>query len=254
LAAQFMAAIGENTANDNLAVDFANNLFGAFTGQGTTVRDRVARVERLLLAEDQSYVLARAASAIRLTEIGRSVNQSGFAPTSALAILSTLHQLNPSWSTIQLVTHLLSSLSELPEQQNETWKRKITNNRTKLCVGLEDLGIVIEAWLSGMRYAEIFAKLPAVRRSSRSPKVDIWLRGKSPEADNWSDEYDKFLDFITSVLERFLPWLLHGCALLSRHTGSPAAEIDWDAARSMIANRVAASEIGAVHPDLPHSS
>jgi hypothetical protein len=100
-----------------------------------------------------------------------------------------------------------------------------------------------------MRYAEIFAGLPAVRRSSRSPSVDIWLRGKLSEADNWSDEYDKFLDFISSVLERFLPWLLHGCALLASYTEGPAAEIDWNGTRSKIAARVAASEIGDSRPD-----
>ena len=249
LAAQFMAAIGENSANENLAMDFANNLYSAFTGEGATVRDRVARVEHFLVAEDRSYVFARAASAIRLTEIGRAVNQSGFAPTSALTILNALGKLDPSWNTIELVTHLLRSLSGLPEQQNETWKRKITNNRTKLSVGLDDLGMVVEGWLLGMRCTEIFAGLPAVRRSSRSPKVDIWLREGLSEADNWSDEYDKFLDFVSSVLERFLPWLLHGCALLTPYTGGPAVEIDWDGTRSAIAARIVASEIGDGRPD-----
>ena len=147
LAAQFMAAIGENPTNGNLAISFADNLYSAFTGGGETVRDRVGRIERGLLANDQRYVFARAASPMYLTDLGKAVNQSGFAPDSAVAILDAIADVNASWVAARLFTYLLRSLSWLPEQQNEKWKKKLTNNRTKLSIGPDDVLMVVDAWL-----------------------------------------------------------------------------------------------------------
>jgi len=109
--------------------------------------------------------------------------------------------------------------------------------------------MVVDAWLGGSRYADIFTRLPAVQRSSRTPTADFWLRG-SFGADNWSEEYDKFLDFVTSVLERFLPWLLHACKLLARHIDGPAAEVDWEGLQATVEARVLASEIGDAPPSV----
>ena len=93
-------------------------------------------------------------------------------------------------------------------------------------VGRDDLRGIVEHWLSGKSYAEIFLGLPAVQRSSRKQPADIWMRGAS-DADDWSEEFDKFLDFMTSVIERYLPWLLHACTLLAPYAEGNAMSVDW---------------------------
>ena len=85
LEAQFVAAIGENPANDNLSSAFAACLYSAHTGLGAAVRERVNRIERRLLGGEERYAFARAASPIFLTDLGVAANASGFSPQSAAA-------------------------------------------------------------------------------------------------------------------------------------------------------------------------
>ena len=241
LESQFVAAIAENANDDDLSGEFARATFGAFTGSGNEIGEMVGAIRDRMLDPNQPFVFARAASPIQLTELGIDANTSGFSPISCVRILSVLSSISPL-EPVDLLAHLIRSLSDLPEQQNETWRARMTNPRKKLMVGPDDLEFVIGKWLSGEKYADIFVGLPAVGRSSRKPSVEIWISGEP--AETWSEEYDKFLDFLSSVFERFLPWLLYACSLLARHAGSPASMVDWKMLRARVSDRAARSELG----------
>lgn len=243
LEAQFVAAIGENPSNDNLADDVASNVFGAFTSEAGRIVQIVRRIQEDRVDEKRKYVFARAASPVQLTERGVDANRTGFAPRSCEAILETLERIQPCSGGRSTLAHLLCELSHLPEQRYDTWKRKLTNHRTRIAVGPEDFENVIGRWMAGDRYADIFADLPAIKRSKRTPSVEAWLRGGGV-TDTWADDYDKFVDFVMVVLDRFLPWLVYGCTLLARHAGPNAEAIDWEHLGRLVAERAGASELG----------
>ena len=66
--------------------------------------------------------------------------------------------------------------------------------------------------------------------------------------ENWSEEFDKFLDFMISVLERFLPWLLSACELLAPYVEGNASDIAWSSIRTLVQERVARSDFESQIP------
>src|SRR5262249_33277404 len=113
LSSQFLAAIDENPANDNLAQDFSESLFAAHTEFGADVRRKVGGIERMLLGADGGHVFARAASPLRLTALGRAASVSGFSPDSVTRILDTISDVDLSATAIEILTNLLLDLSDL---------------------------------------------------------------------------------------------------------------------------------------------
>lgn len=158
-------------------------------------------------------------------------------------MLEFLHSIDPSQSEEQILAALVLGLSHLPEQSSERWKQKLLRPRKKLMVGREDVISLIEGWLANKTYVDLFLELPAVQRSSRNPRADAWSRGSTGE-ENWSEEFDKFLDFVAAVVERFLPWLLHACVQLASHAGGNATHIDWETLKVRVDARTAQSDIG----------
>jgi hypothetical protein len=72
----------------------------------------------------------------------------------------------------------------------------------------------------------MFADLPTVKRSKAKDNVTEWLNG-SRVSETWAASFDKFADFIESVLEGYLPWLLDACANLSSARPSLAGRFPW---------------------------
>ena len=200
------------------------------------MRQRVASIERKMLGEGEKYAFARAASPLHLTDLGRATSLSGFSPKSAVAILDFLPTIDEDLSPIELFTLLLTNLAGLPEQRDERWRKKVTNPRTKLLIATRDLPDVLRRWLDGVSYPEIFSSLPGAIRSSRGSRVGEWISGRTASED-WSDEYDKFLDFVMNVLEQYLPWLLFGCKLLAPYAHS-VSTVNWSALQVTLEERV----------------
>src|SRR5919108_770604 len=97
---------------------------------------------------------------------------------------------------------------------------------SRFAVKPEDFQHVFDSWLGGRPLEYIFAELPYVLRSRRTPRIQAWLNGSS-EASGWNAEFDKFVDFVRAVCGDFLPWLMRACGRLSMYTGGWATQVPW---------------------------
>jgi hypothetical protein len=107
---------------------------------------------------------------------------------------------------------------------NSDLRKIVTNSRSRFLVKPEDFQQVIEQWLSGYPQEYLFLSLPYVQRSKRNPSVQAWETGQK---SNWDDEFDKFVEFLYSVLVSYLPWILRACGIMAKVIDGWSKEIDW---------------------------
>jgi helicase len=228
LASQFLAAIPENANANNLADTFAQStLWGSNTPDGPPATRALRRIRVELLKGGSASGFAVEASPIALTSLGIAANSTGFSPESCRQIVSYLQSSDESAKAPhQIAARLLKQFSQLPEQPNTNLRKMLNQKRHRFPVLEEDLEEVISAWLNNIPREQSFAALPRVRRSARRPRVEAWLEG-STEAANWDEDFDKYVDFVSSVIEGFLPWLLRTCSRLSEFGSSGARELPW---------------------------
>ncbi len=237
LESQFMAAIGENPGADDLGAAFSEHTFARRTRNGEDMGgNRLAawfgQISGTLLNTDHGEAFARRNSPIVLTELGQAANRTTFSPSSCQSIIAWLKSAEAGEDDAALAARLLRDLGHLPEQPLDKFRAAVRDPQSKAarryCVHPEHLELITGAWLAGSTTEHIFGILPNNRSSSRKPRVNEWLGGLAP-APNWDEEFDRFIDFVQSVLSGFLPWLLGACGTLDRHLGHPGAGIDWDA-------------------------
>lgn len=248
LESQFVAAIQENPKLQDLEEAFAAHTFAAralqpLNGATELVTEKFGSVRNLLdhrfraitnslLATDPAGgAMAVRQSPLRLTELGKAVNISAFSPRSCRKIIQWLSGLTaPLPEGADLIAELLRIFGDLPEQQVEKFKAALNASSLKArnyyCVQPEHLELVIRDWLAALPVERIFVRLPNVLKSSRKPGLDVWISGEV-RAPNWDLEFDKFTDFIGSVIRGFTPWLLRACETLSEHVGGESSEVDW---------------------------
>jgi len=226
LASQFLAAIPENPGSPDLARQFADaTLSGSTVSRGPHIRQTVSRIESSLLDPTEG-ALAAVASPMRLTALGEAANATGFSPDSCRQILSFLRVPNNRGDMVAVSSKLLKELGTLPEQNNGNLRKVLTVKRCRFCVKPEDFDTLLDLWAKGTSREEIFASLPYVLRSSIKPRIQEWLRG-SKDISGWDVVFDNFTDFISSVVEGFLPWLMRSCGRLSPHVGGWADKAQW---------------------------
>ena len=121
---------------------------------------------------------------------------------------------------------MLQRLGDLPEQPSFRLKRVLESNRSRFRVKPDDLEGVIGQWTDGADVTEMFEALPAVKRSSITPHVSDWASGKA-RSSAWDDEFDQFVDFISSVLAGFLPWLFRAADSLRLVAGESQVDVPW---------------------------
>jgi len=231
LASQFIAAIPENPEVDNLVEMFAERMFLTHRlGSSTSICQQLTAIANDLLDETQG-ALAMVASPLHLTPFGQAANATGFCPQSCRQITAFLRQ-NRRWdeatltNLAQLASDLLRALGTLPEQTHQDLRKVLKSSSSRFAVKPDDFQDVLESWLGGRSLEYIFAQLPYVRRSKRTPRIQAWLNGSS-EASGWNAEFDKFVDFIRAVCGDFLPWLMRACGRLSVYTGGWATQVPW---------------------------
>lgn len=226
LASQFMAAIPESPNSRDLARQFAEaTLWGIRQPRAPLVKETVTRIEASLL-DPSDGALAAAASPIRLTPLGEAANVTGFSPVSCRRILKFLRNPDNSGDVVAVSAKLLRALGTLPEQSNGNLRKALTVKGSRFCVKGEDLDSVLDLWLKRTSREKIFASLPYVQRSSIKPPIEEWIKGWN-QTSKWDAEFDKFTDFIGSVIEGFLPWLMRSCHRLCPHVGGWAIAVPW---------------------------
>jgi helicase len=231
LASQFMAAIPENSEIDNLVEVFAKHMF--FThrlSSSAWIHHQLTAIANDLVDESHG-ALAMVASPLHLTPFGQAANATGFSPQSCRQIAAFLRQNRPRGEATltnlaQLSSDLLRALGTLPEQTHQDLRKVLKSRSSRVAVKPEDFQRVLDSWLGGRPLEYIFAELPYVERSKRTPRIQPWLNGSS-EASGWNAEFDKFVDFIRAVCGDFLPWLMRACGRLSMYTGGWAMQVPW---------------------------
>ena len=229
LASQFLAAIPENPSENRLGARLLDHMLVSHRvgdrHDVETVQQLLDEIESELLAADGAP-LALANSPITLTDLGRAVNRTGFAPRSAKFILRELRVDQTSRDLPTVAASLLRALGTLPEQPSVNVKKALTQPRSHVWVKPDDFEDVIRSWIEGTPVEDMFTALPIVRRSNKKPPVEQWRSGEAVGPD-WDVELDKFVEFVTTVLSNFLPWLFRACETLSAVIGGWGSEIPW---------------------------
>ena len=208
---QLLAAIPENPDADDLASSFYERSFASHTDDNQAAIGRMRLAYSHILDDADGQPLAVAASPVRLTRFGEAARNAGLSPATARRLRAALGQVSDMGSSrVDLVAisgALLRSLANVFEQGNPDLRKAVLNKRSRPVVRLDELELVLDLWLSGETYEEIFAKLPANKRSKRWPGLQKWLQGVS-EDSTWTDQFAKFYDFMSNCVEYFLPWVL----------------------------------------------
>ncbi len=238
LESQFMAAIAENPYVEDMDLAFPAYTYAQFAyrnqnADGGRLAGWFQQATDVLLNDEYENAFASRNSPLKLTELGRVANKTTFSPSSCRDIINWLKRANVAQEgEATLAACLLKDLGHLPEQPSSKFKSVLLDPLSKAakryCIHPEYLGLITEAWLAGVDIEKIFASLPNIRSSSRKPKIEEWINGRTP-ALNWDAEFDKFADFIHTVLLNFLPWLLAACGMLSKHLDETGIEVDWEA-------------------------
>lgn len=226
LASQFMAAIPVAPTVDDLPATFAAVSFFAHRNGDVTSLRRILERIRTNLLDAASGALATAASPLQLTPFGVAANTSGFSPFSCREIRAFLSGAVEDVEIVSISTILLQKMGTLPEQSCSRLRKMFSGKSTRFCVKEEDLSQLIAAWLSGEELEQMFARLPFVQRSSRSPTIEEWLEGDKP-GTTWDTTFDQFIDLVSSTFVGFLPWLMHACGRLSTIADGWSKDVDW---------------------------
>jgi len=227
LASEFLASVPENSDVDDLAQRFFDNTLVAQHSQvdRSPIKRKLDDLVQNML-DDSEAPLATAASPLQLTGFGRAANATGFSPASCRSMLAFLREDIADASISNVAASLLRELGRLPEQGFSPLAKRLVNNRIRFCVRPEDLPVVIGQWLTGVTLEDMFVALPTNRRSTRVPKVGEWYEGERGFSD-WDGVFDKFVDFTSSVLQQYLPWVMRSCDSIKEVAGGWSLSLDW---------------------------
>ncbi len=228
LESQFLAAVPENPDDDDLVTTFGDNLYWSFEpGVSKRVRAHLGATRASLL-EQSREALATAASPLTLTPFGRAALCTGFSPNSCRALLECLREGEPERSPDQLGHHLLLRLGTLPEQYHVKLSKILDGKLNhQFQVKVEDLPGLLKMWLKGEPIDAMFLSLPALRRSSKQPRISVWAAGLD-EPTVWDDDYDKFCDVVKQVFQDYISWLMFACKQLSGIAKGWSESVTWD--------------------------
>ncbi len=227
LASQFMAAIPENPATNDLSQSFAETSY--YAARGANIDDLLPAFRQLEgdLLDESMGALATAASPLHLTALGAAANRTGLSPRSCRAIVAELRSVGQNVDRNgAFAARLLTDLVGLPELGNERLRKKLTRvANTRYPIAVEDLEPVLESWINGGELEELFVDLGYVKRSTRPASINAWLTGNDP-GSSWYDEFDKFVEFMTGAVCSFLPWVVRSAGQLEVFAGGPFP-VDW---------------------------
>jgi hypothetical protein len=226
LTSQFLAAIPENPHEEDLAKGFAQSTYASFLLPNNTDVIRLFKATSISLLDRSRGALAVAASPLKLTDFGAATNSSGFSPASARRIVQSLQQEVDEVDIASVCDHLLKSLRDLPEQTFTKFRDVFIKPKSHFPVKPQDIRGVIQRWLDNTPHLDNFAELSTVKKAQRQMTFDEWIEGPT-ETTSWDESYDAFTDFITIMLESYLPWLLRACGLLCLHAGGWSTGITW---------------------------
>jgi helicase len=236
---QLLAAVKENPTMEDLGLSFFSATFASHLEPEARENAQTAITEAIDSILHDDPPLAAAASPLTLTDVGAAANQTGLSPITVRRLLATLSGLADDGDLPAVGSMLLRGLADVPEQQNMNLSKTVNNSASRFMIKPDDFAPVIESWIGGVPLDQMFHSLPANQRSKRKPQLDLWLQGVSDESQ-WEDVFEQFTDFVHSVLENYLPWLLRSASILAPHANL-GGELPWTDWASQV-------EKGVSHP------
>lgn len=212
---QLLAALNENQGEDNIVATFGNSIYANFNQTREFIGPLMSSaLANLLDANRPGGAFAVMNSPVRLTQLGETVNRSGFAPESSRSILLYLADNNARPAGNHLIVQILTTFAGIAEQQNFQWKKITIEPKHRFPLKLSDMVDVLNKLSANVDLRTIFDELPA--------------RLTSKAKENYVDkQFDKFVSLIDGVISNFLPWLLRAMAAFAPF-GSPTSQlINW---------------------------
>ena len=228
---QLMAAVSENPDEEWLEKAFAKSMYDTFSNPKKDGAAILQESREYLLDSSAGEPFARAASPIKLTDLGIAANATGLSPQSCRRLLEVICHPSRPEDEIELATVILMSLGTIIEQSNRKL-RDISSARkgAKTYVKKGDIQTLVNGWLSGSPLHEMFANLPAAKTSKAAVKPADWVVGNVGAGANTEpveSQFDSFMDFMEHTFAIFLPWMLRGCGHMSQFGSDWAGQVDW---------------------------
>lgn len=246
ISSNFLASIAERPDDEHLDETFERHLLADVRLLGGSQTTSLLKKIRTEVLSGGELAFATAASPLKLTPLGKAANHSLFSPESCRRIIQLMQAPAPNYEFENVCSTILGTLADLPEQSNADWqKAAMTPKSSRFVVKPDALPQVIAAWRRYESLPEIFRNLPTVNRSKSKDNVAEWLNG-SIYSENWSNQFDKFSDFIDAVLEKFLPMVLETCVSFSLVLPNHDKGIRWRDFYEMVAQTIEARQVSAV--------
>jgi helicase len=225
VSSQLVASIPENPTEDALEETWASATYAAFRSSPPTAMLREFRAE--LLSSDQGEPFARAASPMKLTNLGMAANRSGFCPRTCRQILQYLPEIKLADSAESLASDLLVQFGACDEQSNYLLRDIVLKKRSTFYVKADDLLAMATGWLEGRQLMDIFIALPKAVASKAAVTPVQWAMGKA-DYEPVASQYDKFVDVTEYTFGGFLPWLLRAVGALAPFGPAEITGYDWN--------------------------
>jgi hypothetical protein len=178
-----------------------------------------------LLSESDLEPLARAASPIRLTELGAAVNRTGLSATTARSLLRFLRRESAPLGPYELIVDTILELAQAPEQTDSYLQKLVGSKTQKGFATVQDLPTITAGWLEQRDTITIFQ---ALRYTTSRAKEEYKQR-----------QFDKFVQTLESVYGNFLPWLMRTASQLAPFGAEWSHVIRWVDLAESLERRVA---------------
>lgn len=211
---QLLACIGEHPETDDIVDELVDSSYASRCGGTRALRNVLKKTLTGILDESAAGgAFAVANSPVRLTQVGKAANRSGFSPDSCRLMLEFLDQ-DSFDDGPSLYAGLLRQFHGIPEQSSDALRKICLGGRHLNPVKDGDLESILTDLLNGMDLREVFERLPARRKSKAQP-------------DSVEAQFEEFVSLVDSVVANFLPWLLRGLGNLADFGSFEAAMTDW---------------------------
>ena len=226
ISAQVIAAIPENPNDEALAQRLAQFSYARRVLPAERVDQLFTSIVGDLLSELDGEPLAKAASPIRLTELGAAVNRTGLSATTARSLLRFLRRESAPPGPYELIIDTILELAQAPEQ-TDSYLQKLVGSRTqKGFATVQDLPTITAGWLEQRDTITIFQALP--RYTTSKAKEEYKQR-----------QFDKFVQTLESVYGNFLPWLMRAASQLAPFGAEWSRAVRWMDLAESLERRVA---------------
>lgn len=226
ISAQVIAAIPENPNDEALAQQLAQFSYARKVLPAERVDQLFTSIVDDLLSESDGEPFARAASPIRLTDLGAAVNRTGLSTITARSLLRFLRREAVSLGPYELIVDTIVEFAAAPEQTDSYLQKLVGSKTQKGFATVQDLAGITIGWLEQRDTIAIFQSLPRYKASKAKDEYK-------------QRQFDKFVQTLDSVYGNFLPWLMRAASQLAPFGEEWSRAIRWMELAESLERRVA---------------